>query len=62
MNLCIQKFKEKIRINITRNQKGLRKLKLYWEKSKRELSIEVNLILKLIIQKRNCNSLIDYLH
>ena len=41
MNLCIQKFKEKTGINITRNQKALKKLKLFCEKSKRELSIEV---------------------
>ena len=38
MDICIQKFLEETGTDISNNQKALRKLKLYCEKAKRELS------------------------
>jgi len=38
MGICIQKFLEETGTDISNNQKALRKLKLYCEKAKRELS------------------------
>ncbi len=38
MGICIQKFSEETGTDISNNQKALRKLKLYCEKAKRELS------------------------